>query len=51
MVFQTGSVDGRMFKNNETLLERFFGLCESLMCYATLLFDEKANPGRLIVNL
>jgi len=30
----------RMFKNNEALLERFFGPCESLMCYDTLQFDD-----------
>lgn len=30
----------RMFKNNKALLERFFGPCESLMCYDTLQFDD-----------
>jgi len=30
----------RMFKNNAELLERFFGPCQSLMCYDTLQFDD-----------
>ncbi|HAF50854.1 MAG TPA: flavodoxin, partial [Synergistaceae bacterium] len=30
----------RMFRNNAALLERFFGSCESLMCYDTLQFDD-----------
>ncbi len=30
----------RMFSNNAALLERFFGPCESLMCYDTLQFDD-----------
>ncbi|WP_213698655.1 flavodoxin family protein [Acetomicrobium sp.] len=30
----------RMFRNNAALLERFFGPCESLMCYDTLQFDD-----------
>ena len=31
---------GRMFRDNAALLERFFGSCESLMCYDTLQFDD-----------
>jgi len=30
----------RMFRGNVALLERFFGPCESLMCYDTLQFDD-----------
>ena len=30
----------RMFRDNAALLERFFGSCESLMCYDTLQFDD-----------
>lgn len=30
----------RLFKNNEILLERFLGPCESLMSYNTLQFDD-----------